>query len=164
MKHLAIVVIAAMPCMAMAEGVQIEGNVQAKCIIRTDRTGVYGNPTASKLSALPSDGGVTPIIRYDVALAGYYIARITHPTAFSTSPTLTDTVVWTGGASVSSVSDPQMSAYNAAKVEYDATTEFNLTVSGTTWFKVDSAAEYGYNKAFPAGTYRAIIQADCIAK
>jgi hypothetical protein len=57
-----------------------------------------------------------------------------------------------------------MSAYDAAKVEYDATTEFDLTVAGTTWFKVDSVAEYGYDKAFPAGTYRAVIQADCIAK
>ena len=164
MKHLAIVALAALPHMALADSVQIEGNVQAKCVIRTDRAGVYGNPTASKLSALAADGGVTPIIRYDVALAGYYIARITHPTAFSTSPVLTDTVAWTGGASVSSVSDPLMSAYNAAKVEYDATTEFDLTTAGTTWFKVDSTAEYGYNKAFPAGTYRAIIQADCIAK
>jgi hypothetical protein len=164
MKHLAIVLLAALPHMALADGVQIEGNVQAKCIIRTDRTGVYGNPTASKLSAIPADGGVTPIIRFDVALADYYVARITHPTSFSTSPTLTDTVAWTGGASVSSVSNAAMSAYDAAKVEYDATTEFDLTVAGTTWFKVDSTAEYGYNKAFPAGTYRAIIQADCIAK
>lgn len=164
MKHLTIALLAVLPHMALAEGVQIEGNVQAKCIIRTDRAGVYGNPTANKLSALAADGGVTPIIRYDVALAGYYIARITHPTSFSTSPTLTDTVAWSGGASVSSVSSAQMSAYDAAKVEYDATTEFDLTVAGTTWFKVDSAAEYGYNKAFPAGTYRAVIQADCIAK
>ena len=164
MKHLAVAVLALLPYMALADGVQIEGNVQAKCIIRTDRTGIYGNPIASKLSTTPADGGVTPIIRYDVALAGYYIARITHPTAFSTSPTLTDTVTWTGGASVSNVSDPDMSAYDADKVEYDATTEFDLTVSGTTFFKVDSAAEYGFNKAFPAGTYRAIIQADCIAK
>jgi len=164
MKHLAIAALIALPHMASAEGVQIEGNVQAKCVIRTDRTGVYGNPTANKLSALPADGGVTPIIRYDVALAGYYVARITHPTAFSTSPTLTDTVEWTGGASVSSVSNPQMSTYDATKVEYDATTEFNLAVAGTTWFKVESTAEYGYNKAFPAGTYRAVIQADCIAK
>lgn len=164
MKYLAVVILAALPHMASAEGVQIEGNVQAKCVIRTDRTGVYGNPTANKLSALPADGGVTPIIRYDVALAGYYVARITHPTAFSTSPTLTDTVEWTGGASVSSVSNPQMSTYDATKVEYDATTEFNLAVAGTTWFKVASTAEYGYNKAFPAGTYRAVIQADCIAK
>lgn len=164
MKHLAIVALAALPHMALADSVQIEGNVQAKCVIRTDRAGVYGNPTASKLSALAADGGVTPIIRYDVALAGFYTARITHPTAFSSSPVLTDTVAWTGGASVSSVSDPLMSAYDAAKVEYDATTEFDLTTAGTTWFKVDSTAEYGYNKAFPAGTYRAIIQADCIAK
>ena len=164
MKHLTIIALALLPQVAMADNVQIEGNVQAKCIIRTDRTGVYGNPTANKLSALPADGGVTPIIRYDVALAGYYLARITYPTSFSTSPTLTDTVTWTGGASVSSVSAAGMSAYDAAKVEYDATTEFDLTVAGTTWFKVDSAAEYGYNKAFPAGLYRAIIQAECIAK
>lgn len=164
MKHLAVAILAVLPHMALADGVQIEGNVQAKCIIRTDRTGVYGNPTPSKLSANPTEGGVTPSIRYDVALAGYYIARITHPTSFSTSPTLTDTVTWTGGASVSNVSDPDMSAYDADKVEYDATTEFDLTVAGTTFFKVDSAAEYGFNKAFPAGTYRAIIQADCIAK
>lgn len=164
MKHLAIAALIALPNMAMAEGVQIEGTVQAKCVIRTDRTGIYGNPIASKLSTMPADGGVTPIIRYDVALAGYYIARITHPTSFSTSPALPDTLAWTGGTSVSSVSNPQMSSYNAAKVEYDATTEFDLTVSGTTWFKVDSAAEYGYDKAFPAGTYRSVIQADCIAK
>ena len=139
MKHLAVAVLAVLPHMALAEGVQIEGNVQAKCVIRTDRAGVYGNPTADKLSALAADGGVT-------------------------SPSLTDTVTWTGGASVSSVSAAGMSAYDAAKVEYDATTEFDLTVAGTTWFKVDSAAEYGYNKAFPAGLYRAIIQADCIAQ
>lgn len=164
MKHLAIAALIALPNMAMAEGVQIEGTVQAKCVIRTDRNGVYGNPIASKLSTMPADGGVTPIIRYDVALAGYYIARITHPTSFSTSPALPDTLAWTGGTSVSSVSNPQMSAYDAAKVEYDATTEFDLSVSGTTWFKVDSAAEYGYDKAFPAGTYRSVIQADCIAK
>ena len=164
MKYLAVAALIALPHVALAEGVQIEGTVQAKCVIRTDRTGVYGNPTASKLSALPSDGGVTPIVRYDVALAGYYVARITHPTSFSTSPTLTDTVTWTGGASVSSVSAAGMSAYDAAKVEYDATTEFDLSVSGTTWFKVDSTAEYGYDKAFPAGTYRSVIQADCIAK
>jgi len=164
MKYLAIAILVVLPHMATADGVQIEGNVQAKCVIRTDRTGVYGNPTANKLSASPADGGVTPIIRYDVALAGYYTARITYPTSFSTSPTLTDTVTWTGGASVSSVSTAQMSAYDAAKVEYDSTTEFDLTVAGTTWFKVDSVAEYGYDKAFPAGTYRAVIQADCIAK
>jgi hypothetical protein len=164
MKHLAIAALIALPHMAMAEGVQIEGTVQAKCVIRTDRNGIYGNPIASKLSTTPADGGVTPIVRYDVALAGYYIARITHPTSFSTSPTLTDTVAWEGGSSVSSVSAAGMSAYDAAKVEYDATTEFDLTVAGTTWFKVDSEADYGYDKAFPAGTYRSVIQADCIAK
>lgn len=164
MKHLGFIILAALPGMALAEGIQIEGNVQAKCVIRTDKAGVYGNPTANKLSALQADGGVTPIVRFDVALADYYLARITYPTSFSTSPTLTDSVTWTGSASVASVSDAAMSAYDAAKVEYDATTEFDLNVAGTTWFKVESAAEYGYNKAFPAGTYRAIVQAECIAK
>jgi hypothetical protein len=164
MKYLAIAALVMLPQMALADGVQIEGNVQAKCIIRTDRTGVYGNPAAEKLSTLPADGGVSPVVRYDVAIPNYYIARISYPSAFSTSPALADTVTWTGGVSVSSVSNSAMSAYEAAKVEYDTTTEFNLAVAGTTWFKINSTAEYGYNKAFPAGTYRAIIQADCIAK
>jgi len=38
-----------------------------------------------------------------------------------------------------------------------------LTVAGSVWFKADSKAEYGYNKAFPAGTYRSIVTATCLA-
>jgi len=148
---------------AYALDTEIVGNVQSKCVIHTDKSGVYGNPTAEKLSTDPADGGVLPIIRYDVAVADYYTARITHPTSFSSSPPLSDSVTWTGETSVHEVSDAGMAGYDAAKVEYDATTEFDLSVAGTTWFKVASTATYGVGKAFPGGVYRAIVQAECIA-
>ena len=149
---------------AWAEDAVIEGNVQSKCVINTDVNGVYGNPTPDKLSTASSDGGVQPVVRYDVAVADYYIARVTTPTSFSTSPSLSDVVNWTGSVSVGEVSDTNMSGYDAAKVTYDATTEFDLTVAGSTWFKVSSTAEYGYGLAFPGGTYRAVVLAECIAR
>lgn len=149
---------------AHAEDIPIVGMVQSKCVINTDVPGVYGNPTADKLSTAPADGGVMPIIRYDVSLAGAYKARITTPTSFSTSPALSDTLAWTGSTSVSSVSDPAMSSYESSKVLFDASTEYNLTTAGSTWFKVTSTAKYGYGKAFPGGTYRAVVQAECIAR
>lgn len=149
---------------AVAEEAIIEGNVQSKCVIHTDTQGVYGNPTPDKLSTASTDGGVQPVVRFDVAVADYYVARITTPTSFSTSPSLTDVVNWTGSASVGEVSDAGMSGYDTSKVTYDATTEFDLTIAGSTWFKITSTAEYGYGKAFPGGTYRAVVQAECIAK
>ena len=76
----------ALPALA---NVPITGTVEAKCVIQTTKDGVYGNPIASKLSTTPADGGVLPIIRFDVSLADSYTANITHPTSFSTSPTLT---------------------------------------------------------------------------
>jgi hypothetical protein len=154
----------ALATVVSAEEAVIEGNVQSKCIINTDVNGVYGNPTPDKLSTASADGGVVPIIRFDVAIADYYIARITTPTSFSTSPTLNDVVNWTGSVTVGEVSDAGMSAYETAKVTYDSTTEFDLTIAGSTWFKAESTAAYGFNKALPGGTYRAIVQAECIAK
>lgn len=149
---------------AHAEEVVISGNVQSKCVITTDTPGVYGNPTADKLSTLPADGGVMPIVRYDVSLAGAYKARITTPTSFSTSPSLNDVVNWTGSSNVSSVSDAAMSAYETNKVVFGDSTEYSLTTAGSTWFKVSSVARYGYNKALPGGTYRAVVNAECIAR
>lgn len=149
---------------AFAEESVIEGNVQSKCIINTDVNGVYGNPTPDKLSTTAADGGVQPIIRYDVAVADYYLARITTPSSFSTSPNLSDVVNWTGSVTVGEVSDAGMSAYETGKVTYNDTTEFDLTIAGSTWFKVSSTAEYGYGKALPGGTYRAVVVAECIAK
>lgn len=149
---------------ALAEEVPIIGNVQSKCVINIDTIGVYGNPTADKLSTTRADGGIEPIIRYDVSLADAYKAKVTHPNSFSTSPSLDDTVTWAGSTSVADTSDAGMSGYDAAKVEYDNVTEFDLTVAGSTWFKVSSTATYGYGKALPGGEYRSIVQAECIAK
>ena len=130
MKYLtALLSLCALPAFA---NVDITGNVSAKCIIQTDKAGVYGNPSASVLSTAPSDGGVLPVIRFDVAIADYYTANITHPTSFTSSPALTDNVTWTGSTSVTKTSDAGMSGYDAAKVVYDNTTVFDLTVAGST--------------------------------
>ena len=63
--------------------VPITGNVESKCIVQTDTLGVYGNPTPSVLSTDNVDGGMTPIVRFDVIQASFYKARITYPNAFS---------------------------------------------------------------------------------
>lgn len=149
---------------ASAADTPIVGNVQSKCSIYTDRQGVYGNPTPNELSTAPADGGVKPVIRYDVAQGDYYIAKLSWPNSFSSSPALADAVNWDGEVVVSEVSDALMSAYETAKIEYNNVTEFDLTVAGSTWFTVDSTVNYGYDKSFPAGTYTAIVTAECIAK
>lgn len=162
-KKILIASLLALPMMAISEDVPITGRVTPKCVIYTETPGVYGNPTPNKLSTASADGGVQPIIRYDVVQAGYYKAIITVPNSFSSSPTLSDVVNWTGSVDVSRVTDAAMSAYSTSKIEYNNTTEITLTVPGSVWFKADSKAEYGYNKAFPAGDYRAIVTASCIA-
>jgi len=148
---------------ASAVEVPIVGNVAAKCVIVPDTAGVYGNPTPDKLSTATADGGVQPVVRFDVLQANYFKAVISTPTAFSVSPALTDVVNWTGSVSTSKVSVAGMSAYDTNKVVYNNTSEFNLTIAGTTWFKASSTAEYGSDKALPSGTYRAVINAECIA-
>jgi hypothetical protein len=157
----------ALPLLAFnvqAADVTITGNVQSKCIINTDTAGVYGNPSADKLSTAPADGGVVPVVRYDVTLADAYIARITTPTSFTTSPSLSDSVTWTGTTAVKEVSDAAMADYETNKVEYDATTEYDLHTAGSVWFESTSTASYGYGKAYPGGRYVAVVQAECIAK
>lgn len=148
---------------ALAEEAPIEGTVEAKCVITTETDGVYGNPVPYKLSTTASDGGVLPIIRYDVISADYYKASISHPDEFTSSPGLDDTVTWTGSTSVHEVSDAGMSAYDTDKIEFNNTTEVDLSIAGSTWFKVSSVAEYGYQKSFPAGAYTAVVVAECIA-
>ena len=162
MKYLtALLSLCALPAFA---NVDITGNVSAKCVIQTDKAGVYGNPSASVLSTAPSDGGVLPVIRFDVAIADYYTANITHPTSFTSSPALSDNVTWTGSTSVTKTSDAGMSGYDSAKVVYDNTTVFDLTVAGSTWFSTSSSATYAASKPFTGGTYVAVVQASCIAK
>lgn len=148
----------------VAEEVPITGTVQSKCVIVTDTAGVYGNPSADKLTTTPADGGVLPVVRYDVSLANAYKAKVTTPTNFTTSPSLTDVVTFTGSTSVDRMSDAGMSGYEAAKVTYDSTTEYDLTVAGSLWLKSESTATNGGGKAFPGGTYRAAVTAECIAK
>ena len=142
----------------------ITGSVESKCVIQTDTDGVYGNPTADKLSTAVSDGGVLPVVRYDIVTANAYKAVISHPDSFSSSPTLTDTVAWTGSTTLTNSSDSNMSAFNDNKVTYNNSSEFDLTIAGSAWFSVTSTAEYGYDKAFPAGTYSAMVTAECIAQ
>lgn len=142
----------------------ITGTVESKCTIYTDIQGVYGAPTPDKLSTAEADGGVTPKIRYDVAEAGYYTAKIAWPDSFISSPNLSDTVTWNGEAVLGEVTDPLMSDYETNKVVYNNITEFDLTVAGTVWFNVTSTAEYGFGKSFPGGSYSAVATAECIAK
>jgi hypothetical protein len=162
MKYLSTIFIL-LACPAVAN-VDIVGSVEAKCVIQTTKSGVYGNPIASKLSTTPADGGVLPVIRYDVSIADAYTANITHPTSFSSSPTLSDTVAWTGSTSVTQTSVAGMSAYEAAKTVVDSTTIFDLTLAGSTWFSTASSAVYGQAKPFSGGTYTASVVATCIPK
>jgi len=151
--------------MAMAVGSTISGNVQAKCSIHTDTAGVYGNPLPNKLDTTPSSGGTKASIRVDIAQANFYKLSVATPTSFSSSPTLADSVAWSGSTVVGAVSASGMSAYEDAKVISPAnTTTFDMTLAGTTYFTVSSTALYGYNKAFPAGTYNAVIEVTCIPK
>lgn len=149
---------------AFALDTPITGNVSSKCSIYTDTPGVYGNPNPDELSTLPADGGVMPVIRYDVAIADYYTAKIAWPDSFSTSPSLNDTLSWSGAVEVSETSSTGMAGYEAAKIEYDNATEYDLTVAGSTWFKVTSNVTYGVDKSLPGGTYKAMVNAECVAK
>lgn len=163
-KKILTLAIAAISFSALAEEAQITGTVAPKCVINIDTPGVYGNPTPNKLSTDAADGGVAPIIRFDVVQAGYYKASISTPVDFSSAPTLTDVVNWAGTVEINQVTDPAMSAYETSVVRYNNTSEYDLTVAGTTWFKANSIATYGYNKAFPSGNYKSIVIAECIAK
>ena len=57
-----------------------------------------------------------------------------------------------------------MSGYDAAKIVYDNTTVFDLTVAGSTWFSTSSTANYAASKPFVGGVYTAVVQASCVAK
>lgn len=160
-------------CVAIAVGVfevqaaevPINGTVQSRCVITTDTAGVYGNPNAYTLTTNPADGGQLAIVRFDVTLADAYYAEITAPSEFSSSPTLPDTVTWTGDTTVTTVSDATgMASYETNKVELGMTDKYDLTATGSTWFSTSSTATMGGNKAFPGGNYTALVEALCIAQ
>jgi hypothetical protein len=164
LKQLLVVTFSLVSVNAFANvSVPVTGTVQSKCVLVTDTVGIYGNPLPNTLSTDPIDGGVIPIVRYDVLQANFYKAKITYPNTFSESPDLVDVVNWTGDVTVGEVSDATMSGYDTSKIEYNNVTEVDLTIAGSTWFKIESEAEYGYDRAFPAGTYRTVVTAECIA-
>jgi hypothetical protein len=163
-KTLLLSALVACTTQAQIADVPITGNVASKCVITTDTPGVYGNPVSNKLSTLPTDGGVLPIVRYDIIEADSYKAHITWPQNFTTSPVLNDVVNWTGDVELAEVSDATMADFETNKVQWNNTTEYDLTVAGSAWFKITSVADYGFDKSFPGGQYRAAVTAECIAK
>src|SRR5210317_2163104 len=165
MKKLILISAAIMTASYALADAPITGSVQSRCVVTTDTPGVYGNPNAYTLTTDPSDGGVLPIVRFDVTLADAYYAQITYPTEFTSSPSLSDTVTWTGSTEVSSVSDAtNMGDYETNKTTFGQTTQYDLTATGSTWFKSTSVATNGGNRAFPGGSYEAVVEALCIAQ
>jgi hypothetical protein len=149
----------------LAENATINGVVQSRCIIQTDSPGTYGNPNAYTLTTSSTDGGEDAVVRFDVSLADAYYATITAPSSFSSSPSLPDQVTWTGDTEVKTVSDATgMAGYETSKVELGMTDRYDLTATGSTWFKTSSVATMGGSKAFPGGNYTALVVAECIAK
>ena len=149
-------------------GTNINGNVESRCTVNTDTTGYYGNPNAYSLTTVPSSGGQLPIVRIDTSLADAYKAQISYPTSFSSSPSLGDTTVWTGAVTVVQTSTSDMSGYQAASSTANggAMRIYALTKAGATWFSIASVATYGggQQKAFPGGSYTAVVVAECIAQ
>lgn len=150
---------------AQAQDTPINGTVQSRCIIQTDTAGTYANPNAYTLTTAANDGGEDARIRVDVSLADAYYVEITAPEEFSSSPSLPDIVTWTGDTQVDTVSDATgMGSYESNKIELGMTDRYDLTATGSTWFKTSSVATMGGSKAFPGGNYTALVQAECIAQ
>jgi hypothetical protein len=148
-------------------GTNIDGSVESRCTVDTDTPGTYGNPNAYTLTTLPASSGQVPIVRFDVSLANAYFAQISYPTSFSTSPSLGDSTTWTGAVAVVQTSSSDMNGYQAASTTPSTSMrQYALTIAGTTWFSASSVATYGggQNKAFPGGSYTAIVVAQCIAQ
>lgn len=149
---------------AAATEAPITGTVQSACSIYTSTEGVYGTPSVDELSTDPADGGVHPVIRVDTSLGDAYIAKVTTPSSFSSSPSITDTLTWTGDVTVKQVSDTAMANYDTDKVTYNNTHEYDLTTAGSVWLEIESGVTYAQGKALPGGTYVAKVVAECIAQ
>ena len=153
------------PFATIAAEVPITGTVESRCVIQTDTAGTFGNPNAYTLTTTPADGGDPAIVRFDITLADAYYAEITPPDSFSSAPALPDQVTWTGDVEVSAVSDATgMGTYETDKLEVGNTHRYDMTATGSTWFKISSTATMGGNKAFAGGTYTAVAEAVCIAQ
>ena len=144
----------------------ITGSVESRCIVNTDTPGVYGNPNAYTLTTTPASGGQKPIVRFDVSLANAYYAQVSYPTSFSSSPSLSDTVAWTGAVAVAQSSGSDFDGYQTASTTTGALRQYAMAHAGTLWVDVQSQATYGggQQKAFPGGSYTAIVVAECVAQ
>ena len=151
---------------AWATSTPIQGSVEAKCAIFTTVNPKYGNPNPYTLTTLPASGGTEAILRTDVLAADYFDLLITHPNSFSSSPTLTDSIGFTGTSVVSAVGVAGMSVYETNKLVVNNTTRFRLLLAGATWYKVSSVMIYGATDttALPAGNYTSLITATCLAR
>ena len=150
----------------LAENIDVTGTVQSRCTVNVDTPGIYGNPNAYTLTTLPASAGQEPIVRFDVTLANAYHAQVSYPTAFTSSPSLTDTVAWTGTVAVAQMSTSDQSGYQAASTTSGSMRQYALAHAGTLWVKATSIATYGGGqaKAFPGGAYKAVVLAQCIAQ
>jgi hypothetical protein len=167
LKKSALLIIGAfmVPFATSAAEVPITGTVESRCVIQTDTAGTFGNPNAYTLTTTPADGGDPAIVRFDITLANAYYAEITPPDSFSSAPSLPDVVTWTGDVEVSAISDATgMGTYETDKLEVGNTHRYDMTATGSTWFKISSTASMGGSKAFAGGTYTAVAEAVCIAQ
>lgn len=149
-----------------AANTNITGQVESRCEVVTDIPGYYGNPSAFLLTTLPASNGQVPQIRITNTLANAYKAIVSYPTSFSSSPSLSNSVAWTGAVAIASASSSDMSGYQAASTVTNngAMRTYNLTHAGTIYVTVTSTATYGGNKAFPGGQYVAVAEASCVAQ
>ena len=144
--------------------IDIDGSVESRCTIADVTEGRYGNPNAYTLTTDPSSNGQVPVVRFDTTLANAYFARVSYPTSFTSSPSLSDNVTWTGAVSVKATGESGMSGYQAASTTTGAMRQYALSVAGSVWIQSTSVATYGGNRAFPGGTYKAVVVAECVAQ
>tara|TARA_R110001632_G_scaffold210134_1_gene335063 strand:+ start:72 stop:569 length:498 start_codon:yes stop_codon:yes gene_type:complete len=142
----------------------IDGTVESRCTIATTVPGKYGNPNAYTLTTVPASGGQVPVIRFDTTLANAYYAQVSYPTSFSSSPSLSDNVTWTGAVTVKATGESGMSGYQTASTESGSMRQYGLSVAGSVWLQSTSVAVYGGNRAFPGGAYKAVVLAECVAQ
>ena len=142
----------------------INGTVESRCTVATTVDGKYGNPNAYTLTTDPASNGQVPVIRFDTTLANAYYAQVSYPTSFSSSPSLSDNVTWTGTVAVKATGESGMSGYQAASTTTGAMRSYPLSVAGSVWIEATSVAVYGGNRAFPGGSYKAVVLAECVAQ
>jgi len=153
-------IIGATPILA----IDIDGSVQSRCTVADVTPGKYGNPNAYTLTTDPSSAGQVPVVRFDTTLANAYYAQVSYPTSFSSSPSLSDNVTWTGAVTVKATGESGMSGYQSASTTTGAMRQYGLSVAGSVWIQSTSVATYGGNRAFPGGTYKAVVLAECVAQ